>query len=356
MNFVRRCCFCGNSLPKGKEKNREHVIPQWLSKYSERQKTATNIIPRGSENPIRFNEMALPSCTKCNQKRDIFESRIKGIISRIEVGNIIAEDIPDLLLWLDERRLAYWLWNKSNHRENFSAEPTFFIDQRAGLHDSFACISLLPDKIGKGIGLIGDKVYDEPCHTFMHLPSAFGLLIKNIFILNVSHPLITHFLSGQATFSKGKMISPSNEASFDPRYLAEVDPSADLREFPKITTIKSVIIANKKLMGRSEYLSKYEDDTLKILNGKEVLTIPSNEELNVDYAYLSCRADTHFALWNLADLLYSIKGSRNTYSSFDLGRTLFFSKTLRQFSTKNSKHFDEPPVWKDLKHQLLRAK
>ena len=56
--MAKQCIFCGG---KPQNKNKEHVIPQWLSKYLERYQAECDLSPV-TDVKIPFSRLSFPEC------------------------------------------------------------------------------------------------------------------------------------------------------------------------------------------------------------------------------------------------------------------------------------------------------
>jgi len=177
----RFCIFCGNPPL---ERNKEHVLPQWLIDLTGPPKRVVNF---GSD-PItgkvpRFDwsSFVFPSCRRCNDSYSTLEGKAKGLIERLlDRDPIEANDYVILLDWLDKVRVGLWLGYTYLHKNPLKILPTFHIDSRIGQKDRMLAIYTI-DTQRKGLNTYGAETL---CFHFQ--PSCFSLNINNIYILNMS--------------------------------------------------------------------------------------------------------------------------------------------------------------------------
>ena len=80
------CIFCGE---KPKNKNLEHVIPQWLIRLSNNEhEDVYSLFPEGHRK-INFMQFKFPACTECNSKYAELEAKVKGIMEKVLAGQSI---------------------------------------------------------------------------------------------------------------------------------------------------------------------------------------------------------------------------------------------------------------------------
>ena len=90
--MAKKCVFCGQPP---KDKNKEHVIPQWLIRMTGReQKPAAE----SRDNKIPFMRFTLPACSACNTRYSGWEACVKGVIEKVLSDTPITAPEIDLLL------------------------------------------------------------------------------------------------------------------------------------------------------------------------------------------------------------------------------------------------------------------
>ena len=180
------CIFCGK---KPKDKNLEHVVPQWLIKMTGREKADTgdifSLYP-DAEKHIPFMRFTFPACTECNSKYAKMEAAVKPILERVLAGQSISGLDASLLMdWFDKVRVGLWLSNMyydTNLRKDVM--PHFFIDSRVAKTDRMLSIQKLQlsDDENKGIYFNGTQT-----QLFNYCPSAFSMVINDYYFFNASN-------------------------------------------------------------------------------------------------------------------------------------------------------------------------
>jgi hypothetical protein len=104
----KRCIFCGKPPV---DKNKEHVIPQWLIKLTGDPKRITTI---GQQNgrAIRFPWLSyvFPACEQCNTEFAAMEEQAKVVLEDILQEKALGHPEISLFLdWLDKIRVGIWL-------------------------------------------------------------------------------------------------------------------------------------------------------------------------------------------------------------------------------------------------------
>jgi hypothetical protein len=177
------CAFCGQPPV---EKNREHVLPQWLLKLTGDPNRSVYLgYDHAKKQPREFAyaSLTVPACTTCNKKYGRMEARMKPIVMSALSNSALSRDDFSLLLdWLDKVRLG--MWTVYYHLDNNLAgiDPFFAIDQRSGQHDRMVVITRSSDTVQ-------DLTYrgcDLP--SFYYTPSCFSLMINQYAFTNVSTP------------------------------------------------------------------------------------------------------------------------------------------------------------------------
>jgi hypothetical protein len=177
----RFCIFCGNPPL---DKNKEHVLPQWLIDLTGLTKRVVNFgmdpitgkVPR-----FDWSSFVFPSCRSCNESYSILEAEAKLLIERLIARDPIkASDYILLLDWLDKVRVGLWLGYSYLHKNPLQISPTFHIDSRIGQKDRMLAIYTV-DTHRKGLNTYGAETL-----CFQYQPSCFSLNINNIYVLNMS--------------------------------------------------------------------------------------------------------------------------------------------------------------------------
>lgn len=178
------CIFCGK---KPNNKNREHVLPQWLIKMTGDIK---RIAPFGydyaNNRLIKFDwgNFVAPSCSSCNYRYEKLETKVKPLIEKLSnEEEITANEAIIILDWLDKVRIGLWLNYYYLEKNKAQIKPKFYIDDRIGKKDRLMQIHFLKsDKIKKGL-----NAYGVDSFAFQRNPSFIGLKINNLLILNASN-------------------------------------------------------------------------------------------------------------------------------------------------------------------------
>ena len=134
------CVFCGQPPT---DKNREHIIPQWLIKYTDRaKKPVVKIMEDGELKPkISYMNFTMPACEKCNEEFSRLESAVKPILLNIlSEQPVSAREISLLLDWFDKVRLGLRLSLVYLEKDARLEKPHVFIEQRTGMTDRMLII------------------------------------------------------------------------------------------------------------------------------------------------------------------------------------------------------------------------
>ena len=177
------CIFCGE---KPKDKNLEHVIPQWLIKMTGREKGDVFSLYPDAKMHIPFMRFTFPACTKCNTKYAHMEALVKPVLERVLSGQFISGADASLLMdWFDKVRIGLWLTNMYyNPKLKQEIVPHFFIDSRVAKTDRMLSIQKLQVSApeNKGIYFNGTKT-----QLFNYCPSAFTMVINDYYFFNASN-------------------------------------------------------------------------------------------------------------------------------------------------------------------------
>ena len=103
------CIFCGE---KPKDKNQEHVVPQWLIHMTKREKGDVFSLYPDAKMHLPFMRFTFPACTECNSKYSRMEAMVKPVLERVLSGQSISGADASLLMdWFDKVRIGLWLSN-----------------------------------------------------------------------------------------------------------------------------------------------------------------------------------------------------------------------------------------------------
>jgi hypothetical protein len=292
------CVFCGN---KPENKNKEHIIPQWLIKLTGDPNRKINLgidftaFRKNGEFKLRefsFISFQFPACTTCNDKYSDIEAKTKLIVEKILRKDYIAnEEINTLLDWFDKVRVGLWLGALLLDREIAPVNPSFHIEKRIAEKDRCLFVYEMNDNL-QGIQFIG---FNAP--AFLFSPSCFSLCINNFYFLNIS----TDFL-----FSKNIGFPFPHKSLYnqdDGRIISELSKGLEKIKIPLIkrhylTTKPSIeiyqpIIPSKMIefidhdsnVWNTEYVkancTNHTNGLGKIfyMNGRELVSLEEDEEI-----------------------------------------------------------------------------
>jgi hypothetical protein len=179
----KRCIFCGNPPS---EKNREHVIPQWLIELTGDPKRIWHlgvkfIDPKKPDRRFAADQYQFPACEACNSRYSDLEARTKANMTKLlNEQSLSAAEWDDLLDWFDKVRIGLFIGNMILNKDLPIPNPKFFIDQRIGTKDR--CVLVYPnrtDYVGLQFIGAGDPV-------FFHHPTSFMLLVNKLLFVNIS--------------------------------------------------------------------------------------------------------------------------------------------------------------------------
>lgn len=176
------CIFCGE---KPKDKNLEHVIPQWLIHLTGREKSDVYSLYPDAPRHFAFMQFKFPACTACNTKYAQMEALVKPVVEKVLNGQSISGADASLLMdWFDKVRVGLWLTNMFyNPKLKHDIVPHFFIDSRVAKTDRILSVQKLqlsdPEK--RGIYFNGTET-----QLFNYCPSAFTMVINDYYFFNAS--------------------------------------------------------------------------------------------------------------------------------------------------------------------------
>lgn len=196
------CVFCGQ---KPQNKNKEHIIPQWLSKHTGRFDKICEMGDITNGRQISFASFTFPACTACNEKFGKLEAAAKTILLDVLAGKSInAQQTNTLLDWFDKIRVGLWLADLTLSKDIEEIAPKFHIADRVGRKDRMLIVEHLKG-IGNGIYFSGTF---SP--VFKQMPSAFMLVVNDVAFINASeHGLVSNKL-GFPQISKMQCLSGTN--------------------------------------------------------------------------------------------------------------------------------------------------
>jgi hypothetical protein len=190
--FPKVCIFCGNPPS---DKNKEHVIPQWLISATGNPTRKVYLgrdwsSPDLKERVYSLSAFTFPACTACNSEFSALETSAKSIVENLlALQPVSAGDFDILLDWFDKVRVGLWvglLYLNKNYRD---VEPQFYIKSRIATRDRFLMIYQDQGELD-GISIFG---VESP--IFQVMPSCFGLTVNNLHFFNASaQDLLAPFL------------------------------------------------------------------------------------------------------------------------------------------------------------------
>ena len=177
------CIFCGK---KPKDKNLEHVIPQWLIRLTGRERSDVFSLYPDRDKHLSFLQFKFPACTECNTKYSAMEAKVKPVLENVLAGKSISGADASLLMdWFDKVRVGLWLTNMFyNPKLKHDVQPHFFIDTRVAKTDRMLSVRKLQlsDSENKGIYFNGTQTL-----LFDYCPSAFTMVINDYYFFNASN-------------------------------------------------------------------------------------------------------------------------------------------------------------------------
>lgn len=175
--MAKFCIFCGN---KPEKKNKEHILPKWLSRYTGRYKMFCSL--EGiTDKQIPFSELQFPACTKCNSDYSNLEaSAQQSMLKIMESKPLTAPEINTFLDWFDKIRVGLWLAELTLANKVDIVQPNFHISQRMGQKDRMLIVERIAVD-GKGLSFAGTGT-----QMFYDIPSAFQLIVNDYVFTNAS--------------------------------------------------------------------------------------------------------------------------------------------------------------------------
>lgn len=196
----KSCVFCGNK-PKGK--NREDVIPLWLTDPSRE-------LNRGCDFPrihtldgeISVKELKVPSCESCNTRYSALETTASGVMRSIGDNQQVSEDdCLDLLDWFDKVRYGYALAATRRLNNPLGTIQSFHIKNRIAQEDRALLIHKGPQH-SRGI------VVSPPDPLFLLHPTHISIRIDDLLFTSVSELALCTETLGIAEVEIGAPIYP----------------------------------------------------------------------------------------------------------------------------------------------------
>lgn len=181
MTEPRFCVFCGK-VPESK--SREHVLPKWLLMLTGDPRRVVKLgynFKTEKEVAFAWQSLVVPACDKCNGEYAALEGQVKPIVEAILRREAIPASAYLVMLdWLDKVRVGLWLTYHLIQGNPTRIAPAFHINQRIRSKDRLIAIYPL-SRQPKGL-----NAYGVETPLFHRTPSAFGLRVNDVLILNVS--------------------------------------------------------------------------------------------------------------------------------------------------------------------------
>lgn len=175
--MAQKCVFCGGTP---QNKNKEHVIPQWLSKYLGRYNSVCDL-SGVTDLQIPFKGLTFPACEKCNSADSALEAAAKDVVEKMMSAQpVTGLEINTLLDWFDKLRIGIWLGQLMLSKKIDTIVPNFYINDRIALKDRMLIIEHV-EGVGKGLGLVGSNN-----NMFQYSPNAFQVWFNDVLITSVS--------------------------------------------------------------------------------------------------------------------------------------------------------------------------
>jgi hypothetical protein len=184
--MAKLCVFCGK---KPESKNKEHVLPQWLIKYTgdPNREVRFGFDWRNEAKPrvFSYKSFTFPACKSCNDSFSKLEASTKPVILKIiSYEAITADELHLLLDWFDKVRVGIWLGFYYLDKNLGSINPKFHITSRIGTQDRMLSIS----RIDGNRGELTFRGCDMP--AFYYTPSCFSMIIDRFCFFNISTPFL----------------------------------------------------------------------------------------------------------------------------------------------------------------------
>lgn len=219
--MAQKCVFCGGVPEK---KNKEHVIPQWLSKYLGRYKSVCNL-GWVTDAKIPFSGLTFPACTECNSEDADLEAQAKLVIENLmDSKPVTGIQVSILMDWFDKLRTGIWLGELMLSKRLDEIDPNYYINDRIALKDRMLIIERF-DITSKGLGLTGINT-----QMFIYSPNVFQLWMHNVLITNAS---ATGIIDGKLGFPHIHAISKTEQKKF----IADVLPGRNKTTHPVIMNL-----------------------------------------------------------------------------------------------------------------------
>lgn len=202
MKKIKVCVFC-NKNPINK--NKEHVIPDWLIELTGYKNRLASFVGVGTKiNQFSFTAFTFPACEVCNSKYSSLENENKKIVKKLlNRDKIASSDLELLMDWLDKVRIGLWLGSIMYSKNPFGIEPHFGAATRPK-KDRVLIISLTTER---SLRLNFSGFNDS---LFHFLPCFFFVYINGICLMSLSNDSLLFNLIPLPNF---KRITESREGA-----------------------------------------------------------------------------------------------------------------------------------------------
>ena len=180
--MAKKCVFCGKEV---KSKSKEHVIPQWLIKHTNRTDKLIYINPNITA--FKYMSFTFPACKECNEKYSKLESATKPVLLNLMDGRAVTPEQIDILLdWFDKVRIGLWLGQLQINKKMDEINPHLFIENRTGKTDRLLSIERIQTNPNdQGIAFAGTAT-----PSFETTPCAWQLIINDYVFTNASSHML----------------------------------------------------------------------------------------------------------------------------------------------------------------------
>lgn len=255
------CVFCGK---KPQAKTKEHVIPDWLIKYTGKPDRLAYFgisLTEKSERKYSFDQFTFPACDNCNRKFSRLEEACKPtIIDMLNEKPLSEQSLSQFLTWLDKIRVGLWLGMLYLNENKFGIKPHFHIQDRLDTSDRMLLI-YKSDTSDNRICIIGTSL-----PFFEHYPSCFGLILNQFYFINLSDDFLFSRRLG-LPYASNPHIFPGN-GEFIIR--GKPERGRNYAMLPLLRTLYNLNcveiyqpIVNPNFLVNSEFKSFYQNDYTK---------------------------------------------------------------------------------------------
>lgn len=249
------CIFCGK---KPQNKNKEHVIPKWLMKMTNRENLQMSVGSNwktGEEIIFNFSSFTFPSCTKCNSDFANVESLVKPTVEKIlDEKEVSTEELIRLLDWFDKIRISLWLGIQYLNNGVFNLDPKYYVNERVGLKDRFLAITNTYDEF------VGLRWTGANTLCFIYNPTCVTLKINHVIFTNCSSDFI---ISQQLGFPYTAFERPNPNSPMADFFLLKGTEKTKGRFFKSNLYSPNIIISQPIFSVGKTISNSYENDYVK---------------------------------------------------------------------------------------------